>query len=379
MLQQLLMNLGFGQASDLGFLQWLEQGQGGAQIQQAFGSEQWPHQLQESWPDYMDWLDGWYRMYQDESYGGNPPGPDDVMGPGTPGGPDGSEWWNQGKDPSTWTTYPPSETGDQNPRDIQGPDGPLGPSGPLPGGGGGGFGGGGGGGTPGGGPGAMLPTIPASFYEAPDPFQYPDFVPPEWETPAFNAPGPFEYAEFAPPTTVTDPGYQFRRDEGLRAVKNAQSATGFLRGGPAAKQLVDYTESVADQGYQGDFNRGYTTWAGNRSAAAQDYDTLWRNTLAEYMLDYEAERDKFTRGLQTYGTNFGTAATAYGFELDRAAGSAGGRQGAASLAGNLALGQGALDLNADNSRWQNLLQLYDISTRSLPTYTPTYGVQGFGF
>lgn len=214
---------------------------------------------------------------------------------------------------------------------------------------------------------AWLDRQPTNFYEAPAPFDYPDFVAPEWNAPEFQAPPPFAYEEFVGPTAETfqtDPGYEFRAKEGQRAIENAASARGLLRTPGTIKGLIDWSQGLASQEFGNVWNRAYTGWASNRGAAAEDYDRLWNNLIQDYMVGYNREADQYNRALSTWGANLGKAGTQYGFGLDVAAGKAGGQQGAASLYGNLGL--------ANTGQQQNLLlSLYDLSTRNLPKYTPT--------
>lgn len=203
----------------------------------------------------------------------------------------------------------------------------------------------------GGGDGAAAPAA-SQFYNALSPFSYPDFAPQEFNAPTFNAPAPFSYPEFAAPSgqqvLTEDPGYGFRRDEGLRTIRNEKSAQGILKTGGTLKSLADWAEGLASQEYGQAYDRSLGSWQANRGAKADDYDRLWKNTLSDYMLKYNAEGDKFNRSLATYGANNKNAVTKYGFDLDLAGGKAG----------------------QQNTGFNQLLSLYDISTRDLPKYTP---------
>lgn len=52
-----------------------------------------------------------------------------------------------------------------------------------------------------------------------------------------------------------DPGYQFRLDEGLKAVNASASARGNATGGATMKALMKYGQGVADQTYNDAYNR----------------------------------------------------------------------------------------------------------------------------
>ena len=53
----------------------------------------------------------------------------------------------------------------------------------------------------------------------------------------------------------TDPGYQFRLSEGLKAVNSNASARGNRKGGATMKALTRYGQNVASQEYNNQFNR----------------------------------------------------------------------------------------------------------------------------
>jgi hypothetical protein len=214
----------------------------------------------------------------------------------------------------------------------------------------------------------VIKKIPENFYPDVASFQYPDFAPQGFDVPEFQAPGRFSYPGYALPTGEEvlgdDPGYRFRGDEQLRALRNERSAAGTLKGGDTLRALMDVAGGLASQEYGAANERRFGRWKSNLDVARDVNDRDWRNALTTYGLKYGSETDKYNRAADLYKTNFGNAATAYGFGLDVAAGKAGGRQGASALAGNLALGTGNLALNRDNSYLNRLVSLYDISRRA---------------
>jgi hypothetical protein len=79
---------------------------------------------------------------------------------------------------------------------------------------------------------------------------------------AFGAPNP----NFNAPNTMTsqfdpnsidptkDPGYQFRMDQGMKALQRSQSSTG-ITGGAAAKAIAEYSQGLASQEYGNTYGR----------------------------------------------------------------------------------------------------------------------------
>lgn len=154
--------------------------------------------------------------------------------------------------------------------------------------------------------------------------------------------------DFRGPTADTfqaDPGYDFRAKEGMRAFTNAKSAQGLLRTGGTLKGLIDYGQGLASQEFGNVWNRAFATHQANldaddrffgnalrvadaqRATRAQNFD----EALSGYRADFDFERDKFIRALTTHQTNAG-------------------------------------DFDAN---FGNLMNLFALATRDLPTYQPT--------
>jgi hypothetical protein len=246
------------------------------------------------------------------------------------------------------------------------------PGTPPPPGGGGGGGGGGGTNINGGGGGGSAPPRFAGMAPFAFDFQYPDWVAPtakagDWTPPSWDV-GEFSYPDYVAPTAETfqtDPGYDFRQKEMQRAIINDKSARGLRSTGGTLKELMSYAGGLASQEYGNVNNRQFQTWQANRGNALDayrlkygsesdeyqraltDYNSrrsldqdTFTNALTSYLTGYGRESDDFSRALQTHTTNYGEAANTFG-----------------------------INNNAQNDRWNQLLGLYNIATRSLPTYT----------
>lgn len=66
---------------------------------------------------------------------------------------------------------------------------------------------------------------------------------------------PFEMTQAQLEST---PGYQFTRDQGLKAVQNSYAAQGLARSGPALRGAADYATGLADSTYGNQFSRYWT-------------------------------------------------------------------------------------------------------------------------
>ncbi len=135
-------------------------------------------------------------------------------------------------------------------------------------------------------------------------FAWPKFNAPSYQAgPAFQAPPPFQYDAFKQPSfgdIFTDPSYQGRRDEGLRAIEHSAAAKGLSRLPQTVKALGGWNQDFASREYGNIFDR-----------AAQSYDRNRANAADTYSMNYGVSRDVFDRnyrgGLDTYDRNYSRA------------------------------------------------------------------------
>lgn len=137
-----------------------------------------------------------------------------------------------------------------------------------------------------------VPQFHPPDYKAPPPFAYADY----------EAPQAFNYADWQAPsadTALNDPGYQFRRDQGLSALQRWAAARGTLNDSGTANALVDYGQNAASQEYQNVWNRDWDAYRGNRSMALDTYNTNEGNRYNTYATNRAG-------AVQTYNTNYQT-------------------------------------------------------------------------
>lgn len=72
-----------------------------------------------------------------------------------------------------------------------------------------------------------------------------------WQTAGLKALSGLQDGSFM----TNDPGYQFRLDQGNKAINNAASARGMSNSGATMKALTDYGQNFATNEYQNAFNR----------------------------------------------------------------------------------------------------------------------------
>lgn len=136
-----------------------------------------------------------------------------------------------------------------------------------------------------------------------NPVQAPVFTPqnygatPEEMAAAGQAYGGRFTERFTPQDIYSDPSYQFRLDEGLKALRASRAATGMLQTGQGLKDITDYAQRSASQEYQGAYERfrqqqqaayerlanlagiGATTGAGMAGAGATAGQTMGQNII----------------------------------------------------------------------------------------------------
>jgi hypothetical protein len=118
-----------------------------------------------------------------------------------------------------------------------------------------------------------------------------------------NAPGGGYFEQFNAPNGVNfmnDPGYQFRIDQGNRAVQNSAFGRGAGLTGGALRALTDYSQGAASQEYGNVFNRALQGQTFNRDTSFGNAD----RALNSYM----ASRDTFWGDNdRLFGRNFSLA------------------------------------------------------------------------
>lgn len=80
--------------------------------------------------------------------------------------------------------------------------------------------------------------------------------------------------QYRPDQLTTDPGYQFRLQEGLKALERSAAARGGLMSGATGKALTRYGQEAASQEYQNAYNRALTEYNALKAREAEEYNRL---------------------------------------------------------------------------------------------------------
>jgi hypothetical protein len=80
--------------------------------------------------------------------------------------------------------------------------------------------------------------------------------------------------QYRPEQLTTDPGYQFRLSEGLKALERSAAARGGLMSGATGRALTRYGQEMGSQEYQNAYNRALTEYNAARAREAEEYNRL---------------------------------------------------------------------------------------------------------
>ncbi|MEK9722049.1 MAG: hypothetical protein VW405_01015 [Rhodospirillaceae bacterium] len=135
--------------------------------------------------------------------------------------------------------------------------------------------------------------------------------------PAFtfqNPYGDFNYADFKAPGAegmYADPGYQFRLDEGRKALEASAAARGVTRSGGNLTDILKYGQQMASAEYGNTFNRAMQSYGVNRTNAKDAYDTNYGNA-------YQRAMDAYSPQLMSWQTEMAAKQGAANRAFDRA-------------------------------------------------------------
>lgn len=112
--------------------------------------------------------------------------------------------------------------------------------------------------------------------------------------PQFKWDEQFTYGPFVLPTEAEaqkEPGYQFRLNQGAKALEQSAAARGLLNTGGTAKDLLQYGQNFASAEYQNVANR-----------ALQAYQTNYAGARDQYQTRYDTAKDKYAPNLLEWST-----------------------------------------------------------------------------
>jgi hypothetical protein len=124
-------------------------------------------------------------------------------------------------------------------------------------------------------------------------------LPADMTVPEFNAKFNFDDTQ-----VQKDPGWEFRLNEGMKAIERSAAARGGAMSGSAVKAAQRFAGDLASEEYGKAYERQY----------GQAKDTYNRE-MEDWLRRYGVEADKFGRGLEKYGLQYGAETDKYGRKL----------------------------------------------------------------
>jgi len=139
---------------------------------------------------------------------------------------------------------------------------------------------------------------------------WPNYNMPEYLDPGAFDPGPafsyadFSYKDFAAPTEqdmLNEPGFQFRLDQGRKALEASAAGRGKLRSGGTLKDILGYGQNFASQEYNNVYNRALQQYDTNRANAFGNYQSGRQNAWDNWQTGYMGRKDAYSFLADNYG------------------------------------------------------------------------------
>ncbi len=116
-----------------------------------------------------------------------------------------------------------------------------------------------------------------------------------------DAPG---FTPFQPPTNVEDtPGYQFRMEQGLKAMDRTASKMGERFAGKRLFDVQDYAQGLASTEYDKAWQRQFTKYQTEFSNQLAAQNQKWQQLYQEGNRNWEQEFNKYIKNLEQYNAD----------------------------------------------------------------------------
>ena len=124
----------------------------------------------------------------------------------------------------------------------------------------------------------------------------------------------FSFADFQAPGAegmFADPGYQFRVDQGRKALEQSAAGRGTLRTGGTLKDILGYGQNMASQEYGNVFNRAMNAYAANLGTAKERYAPQLASWQSDQAARQSASNQAFNRAWDVYTYSHPSATTIF--------------------------------------------------------------------
>lgn len=176
--------------------------------------------------------------------------------------------------------------------------------------------------------------------------------------------------QYRPDQLTQDPGYQFRLQEGLKALERSAAARGGLMSGATGKALTRYGQEAASQEYSNAYNRALTEYNAAKAREAEEY-----NRLSGLAGTGGTTAQQIGAAGQSYGTQAGNLLTGTATNIGNLGMQSADVAGQAALARGSAYGRTAGDIGYLTGRYLSPQSVNALT----PAFSQTYlGGSGFG-
>jgi len=134
---------------------------------------------------------------------------------------------------------------------------------------------------------------------------WPEYNAPDFVDPGIFDPGPsfsfpdFTYEKFVgpqPDQIQNDPSFQWRMDQGRKALEASAAGRGTLRSGGTLKDVLKYGQNFASQEYGNIWNRALTEYDTNRDNAFGSWNANRGKSFDEWNSGYTGRKDAYSFG-----------------------------------------------------------------------------------
>jgi hypothetical protein len=130
---------------------------------------------------------------------------------------------------------------------------------------------------------------------------------PGFDAPRWQAPPEFVYnKQFAKPDAASiqqDPSFQFRLDQGRKALEQSAAGKGVLRTGGTLKDLVNYGQNFATNEYSNIYNRNFNEYKFDYDKEADIYARNYNLKRDVFDRNYKAAYDEYSPKLKGWEVN----------------------------------------------------------------------------
>lgn len=133
-------------------------------------------------------------------------------------------------------------------------------------------------------------------------FQWPTYSPTQ-----FDPGAAFKFKDFVSPSgqeVLDNPGFQFRMDQGRKALEASRAGRGILNSGATGKALTEYGQNFGSHEYGNVWNRAMDEWKANRENAFGMWNSQYGQRKDKYGFDEDANRFGFNSQQRQAELNF---------------------------------------------------------------------------